>query len=191
MVSLADISVEQYLENVYDKIIQYECKFSDSLYEICVLVSKRGVSLLTGYEGTVYIQRDPFICDHYLYGHRIIFVDDDYIPDYVSHYHTIRPVIVCKVMYVFPEEADVGDFVIFNNTLRQITDVSTIDGNRTVTVSDVYVRYNNFFDSLEFKMSPDTIKWMSKGWVDVCVEDWQEDPDTSAITEYFNSLTIT
>ena len=191
MVSLADISAEQYLENVYDKIIQYECKFSDSLYEICVLVSKRGVSLLTGYEGTVYIQRDPFICDHYLYGHRIIFVDDDYIPDYVSHYHTIRPVIVCKGMYVFPAEADVGDFVIFNNTLRQITDVSIIGGNRTVTVSDVYVRYNDFFDSIKFKMTSDTIRWMSNGWVDVCVEDWQENPDTSAITEYFNSLTIT
>jgi hypothetical protein len=94
-------------------------------------------------------------------------------------------------MHVFPEEASVGDFVIFNNTLRQITDVSIIGGNRTVTVSDVYVRYNDFFNSMEFKMSSDTIKWMSKGWVNVCVEDWQEDPDTSAIIDYFNSLTIT
>ena len=190
MVSLSDISVEQYLENVYDNIIQYECKFSDSLYEICVLVSKRGVSLLTGYEGTVYIQRDPFICDNYLYGHRIIFVDDDYIPDFVNHYHTIQPVIVCKGV-VFPGEVDVGDFVIFNNTLRQITDVSNIGGNRTVAVSDVYVRYNDLFNSIKFKMTSDTIGWMSNGWVDVCVEDWQENPDTSAITEYFNSLTIT
>lgn len=187
---MADISTEQYLENVYDKIVQYECKFSDSLYEICVLVSKGGVSLLTGYEGTLYIQRDPFICDHYLYGHRIIFVDDDYIPDFVSHYHTIQPVIVSKVMCVFPEEADVGDFVIFNNTLRQITDISVIGGNKTVTVSNVYVRYNDFFDTMKFKMTSDTIMWMN-GLADVCVKDWQDDPDTSAITEYFNSLTIT
>ena len=60
-----------------------------------------------------------------------------------------------------------------------------------MTINDVCVRYDDFFNSIKFKMTSDTIRWMSNGWVDICVEDWQENPDTSAITEYFNSLTIT
>lgn len=191
MVSLADINAEQYLDNIYDKIVQYECKFSDSIYEICVLVSNRGVSLLTGYEGTVYIQRDSFVCDHYLYGHRIIFVDDDYIPDFSGYYHVIRPVIVCKERYMFPTEADVGDFVIYDNTLKQISNVSIISGNKSVSVSDICVRLSGFLEPTWRHQALDRIMEYSKRRIDVRVEDWVENPDTSAITNYFNSLATT
>lgn len=188
---MADIITEQYLENVYDKIVQYECKFSDSLYEICVLVSNRGVSLLTGYEGTVYIQRDHFVCDHYLCGHRIIFVDDDYIPDFNGYYNVIRPVIVCKEKYMFPTEADVGDFVIYDNTLKQISNVSIISGNKSVSISDICVHPSGFPDPTWRHQALDRIMEYSKRRIDVRVEDWVENPDTSAITNYFNSLATT
>lgn len=189
---MANIAVEQYLNEVYNKIIQYECKFPDEFYEICVLVSKRIVPTLENHGGFVYLKRDLFDCSHYIMGHRIILVDEDYIPSFDhSYYDTIKPVIVCKKSYVFPTEADVGDYVIYNNILRQISDVSYIDGDRTVIINDVYVRFNDFFDSIRFEDTTDTIRWISKGLTDVYIEDWPENPDTSAITEYFNSLTIT
>lgn len=191
MIQLPDIDVEQYLNEVYNKIIQYECKFSDDLYEICVLVSKGGVSLLEGHGGFVYVQKDPFCCDHYLYGHRIIFINNDYIPDFNRYYHVIRPVIVCKERYMFPTEADVGDFVIYDNTLRQISDVSIISGNKTVSISDICVRLSNSFDPTGYHQALDRIMEYSRKRIDVRVEDWVENPDTSAITNYFNSLATT
>lgn len=191
MIQLPDIDVEQYLNEVYNKIIQYECKFSDDFYEICVLVSKGGVSLLEGYGGFVYVQKDPFDCSHYLYGHRIIFVNNDYIPDSNRYYHVIRPVIVCKERYMFPTEADVGDFVIYNNTLKQISDVSIISGNKTVSISDICVRLSDSFDPTGYHQAFDRIMEYSSKRIDVRVEDWVENPDTSAITNYFNSLSTT
>ena len=195
---MSDFNTEQYLDELYNKIIQYECKYSNDFYEICVLVSKAGVALLeslslsAGYSELVRLQTHPSGSTHYLYGNRIIFVNEDYIPDFNHSYcHVIRPVIVCKDSYVFPVEADVGDFVIYNNTIRQISNVELIDGDRTVTVSDIYVRLNDFFDPIGYHESIHRMRGYSRGWIDVCIEDWVEDPDTSAITEYFNSLTIT
>jgi hypothetical protein len=191
VVSLIDATLERYLDEVYNKIVQYECKFSNELYEICVLVSKSAIPVLQNYSGITYVDESPFDRSHYIFGNKVVLVDANYIPSFNNYCSVIVPVIVCKTSYGFPVEADIGDYVIYNNRLRQITDICLIDGNRTVTIDDVNIRLDEFFDSIRFEETTDTIRWVSANQINSVVEDWAENPDTSSITEYYNSLVIT
>lgn len=188
---MIDTTIERYLDEVYNKIVQYECKFSNELYDICVLVSKSVVPALRNYSGITYVEESPFDCSHYVFGHKVILVDADYIPSFNHYYNAIVPVIVCKTSYGFPVEADIGDYVIYNNKLRQVISADLIEGNRSIIVDDVNVRLDEFFDSIRYEETRDAIRWVSMDQINLVVEDWAKNPDTSLITEYFNSLAIT
>lgn len=183
----------QYLHEQIERAISYDAKFSRENFEICFLVSKSAYGLLREHSyGYLTITEDPFECASYLFGHRVAFVNGDYIPRYDDEIELIQPVIVCKKCGVFPLEAEVGDYIYFNSRLIQVKDVGYISGSRSFGIEDICVgisddcpsreidRYHTYRGVLREIEERNQIR-----------DAWVDKADPSAINEYLSSLPIT
>ena len=180
------------LDNVYSELCTYDAKFSRDHFEIAVLMSRTAVQLFTRFNGLyTYVRDDPYNSASYLFGHKIMFVDDDFVMSHDGSRQLIRPVIVCNKIGYFPMEAAEEDYVFFNGMLKQVKYEHFIDGQRSLEVWNVDVNlYENASDlyPLEMRLYPAVRAIKKKKARD---DAWINNVDSSAISEYLSSLPIT
>ena len=179
------------LDNVYSELCTYDAKFSRDHFEIAVLMSRTAVQLFTSFNGLyTYVQDDPHDFAAYLFGHKIVFVDDDFIMSHDGSRELIRPVIGCKEIGHFPMEAAEGDYVFFNGRLKQVKYEHFIDGQRSLEVWNVDVDlYENASDLYPLEMRLDrAVRAIKKK--KVRDDAWINNVDSSEINSYLASLTI-
>ena len=182
------------LADLWERVIKYEIRFGDR-FEICFLVSRAAQQYRAPTIYKSYTVQDPF--DHYTYllGHRVIFTDQEYIYNMVSDLPgLIEPVICCKDTYSFPMQAELGDYVLFANHLKQIVEVDYEDGERVINVKDIPGRLGCDLVVDSKYWGPETSladKWMDfKNKRDREKDAWMLSVDNEEINEYLSSLTI-
>lgn len=173
---------------------EYSTTLSGDL-EICLLVSKVGVYGFNRYglgDGGIDIESYNDGCS--LYGFRLLFTPEELIPSHCAfNGGIIEPVICCGQYYGFPT-VHVGTYVLFNGRLVQITAVEESSFGRSIQIKGIDIwfdsytpvepRYRSRFD--DFVITVRDIERRNKER-----EQWAINPDTSAISDYLSSLTIT
>ena len=197
-----DIDLDQYMDHFYDILKEYDERYPRDRFEIAVLASRRGLMLLQNWHG-VY-QYDPINFCTYLFAHKIIYIDSEYIRSSNGQNSVIAPVIGCKNRDDFPLNARVGELVFYNGALREITAIDDLSGlirDTIISVSDV--RGEIFEDIRGFEIGTNNTKterlrrfrekqnWMHWRAEEVIRDAWADNPDISEIANYFNSLAIT
>ena len=182
------------LDERYERVGRYERKFPRDRYEIRFLASKAAMGLLHEHSGAdMYISQDPFECSTYLLGHRMVFVDADYIPSVNETVCSIQPVICCRNLGDFPMAANPGDYIYHNGFLKQVERAGTdSDGARVLYVRDVRAElYDDCpIGSIDYlSLSNNTVRFAQRRNQET--DSWVEDADTTAIKDYLSSLTIT
>ena len=191
-----DDRLQEFVGDLWGRITNYEARFDRDKFEICLLISKT-MQQYRAPDGLVrYVQRNPFDFSTYLFGHRVIFTDQEYIYNFNTGMPgLIEPVVCCKDPYIFPTEAEPGDYVCFSNRIKQVVDVLYEFGNRSLRVKDIP---GEFCD--EMGVEAKYIDWTRNSieqWLDYRVrkyqgrDDWTYNVDNAAINNYLSSLTIT
>lgn len=190
---MSEKEFERYLEEVFEDVLSYDTRFSRENFEIGLLVSRAACMLFKkfGYIPRT-ITEDPFSRSSYLFGHRIAFVNSDTIPISGGGELLIRPVVVCNTIGVFPMEAEVGDYILFNGRLIQVAWIEYVNGNRSFGIDDIDVelsdnRYMTTDDKSNLLRS--TMRGIKKR--NAKKDAWADEVDTSAIDDYLSSLTVT
>ena len=138
------------------------------------------------------ITEDPFACNSYLFGHRIAFVNANYVPSYNGEAFLIQPVIVCKNINHFPLEAEVGDYVFYNGFLKQVNHIDYISGDRVVGVTDIDVELSDNYQMSQIDREQVYCGVFRKIRAKKKKADaWINDVDNKEINDYLASLTIT
>ena len=184
---------ERYLLEVYDEVGDYDAKFSREYYEICFLVSRAACGLFAKYNNVpLHITDDPFGCNSYLYGHRIAFVNSNYIPSYDGEFYLIKPVIVCNRINHFPIESSPGDYVFCNGFLKQVRHIDYMDGSRCIGITDFDVELSkNYIMSDTDKEQTFCSTFRDIKNRNQKRDEWVKNVDNSMINDYLASLTIT
>lgn len=183
---------EQYLLEVYAEVGYYDAKFSRECYEICFLVSRAACGLFAKYNNVPFhITDDPFDCNSYLYGHRIAFVNSNYIPSYDGVAYLIKPVIVCSLINHFPMESSPGDYVFYNGFLKQVRYIDYMDGSRCIGITDLDVELSENYRI----SSTDKERTFCGAFRDIKSrnqkrDEWVKNVDTTLIDDYLSSITI-
>lgn len=181
---------EKYLEKVFEEVLSYEARFSREYFEICLLVSWSVRQLLEKYSyGQYTIMEDQLGKFSYLFGHRVVFVDDDFIPVFGGGQSLIHPVIVCNAIGVFPMEAEIGDYIFFNGRLVQVVRIDYINGNRSIHIEDIDIDLGDKLLGLSYSTAGHANRHYKPGKAKQ--DDWMNRVDTSAIDDYLSSLTVT
>ena len=193
MLTLNNQDFDRYLIDTYEKATYYEAKFSKEYFEIAFLVSRTACGMLYSMDEPFHrVIEDPFESHSYLFGHRVAFVNANYIPSYNGDTFLIQPVVVCKNINYFPLEAEVGDYVFYNGFLKQVKYIDYIEGDRAIGVTDIDVELSDNFHMSErdrdqfycgvFK----EIKTKKKN-----KNTWINNVDNKEINDYLATLTIT
>lgn len=190
-----DDRLQEFIGELWVRIANYESRFSREKFEICLLVSKT-MQQYRAPDGLVtYVQRNQFDFNTYLFGHRVIFTDQEYIYNFNTGMPgLIEPVVCCKDPYIFPMEAKPGDYVCFSNKIKQVVDVLYEFGNRSIRVKDIPGEFSD-----EMVVDAKFIDWTRNSieqWLDYRVrkyqgrDDWTCNVDNVAINNYLSSITI-
>lgn len=89
-------------------------------------------------------------------------------------------------------ESEVGDYVLFNGRLVQVTHIGYTNGSRTFRIEDIEVEISDrYYMSSDEKAETlsERMKYLRKRKENQ--DAWADNVDTSAIEEYLSSLTIT
>ena len=193
MPALNSQDFDRYLIDTYEKATYYEARFFREYFEIAFLVSRTACGMLYSMnEPFQRIYQDPFECHTYLFGHRVAFVDANYIPSYNGETFLIQPVIVCKNINHFPLEAEVGDYVFYNGYLKQVKYIDYVSGDRAIGVADIDVELSdNYYMSQTDREQVycgilKELKLKKKR-----TDAWINKVDNKEINDYLASLTIT
>ena len=193
MLTLNSQDFDRYLIDTYEKATYYEARFSKEYFEIAFLISRTACGILYSMNEPFHrVIEDPFESHSYLFGHRVAFVNANYIPSYNGDTFLIQPVVVCKNINHFPLEAEVGDYVFYNGFLKQVKYIDYIGGDRAISIVDIDVELSDNFHMSErdrdqfycgvFK----EIKAKKKK-----KDAWMNKVDNKEINDYLASLTIT
>ena len=194
MKALNNNEFENYLNEVYEEALSYESRFSREYYEIGFLVSRTACGLLARYSGEhlCLVGTDSFNGNSYLFGHRIAFVNSNYIPSFTEETFLIKPFVVCNHVNHFPMEAETGDYIFYNGWLKQATYIDMIDGSRAIGITDINVSLSDNY------IMSDVDRAQTYNGILREINDrnqrrdkWVESVDTTAIKEYLSSITIT
>lgn len=188
--SLNETDFNQLLEELYEELCLYDAKFSRDHFEIAVLMSRTAVQLFHRFNDALrYTQEDPYHSNTYLFAHKVVFVDDDFIISHDGSQELMRPVIGCKEIGYFPMEAVEGDYVFFNGKLKQVKYEHFIDGQRSLEVWDINVDLYGDIHHLSYEeqlyYAVRTIRKKKRQ-----DDAWMNEVDFSAINEYLSSLSI-
>lgn len=173
--------------------MSYEARFSREYFEIAFLISRAACGILYDMNEPLHrISEDPFNCSSYLFGHRIGFVNANYIPSYNGENLLISPVIVCKNINHFPLEAEVGDYVFYNGYLKQVSYIDYIEGDRAIGVTDINIELSDNFCMSE----ADRKNYFCNVFKEVKTrkknnDAWISKVDNKEINDYLSMLTIT
>lgn len=183
------------LDELWERVNYYESRFEDK-FDICFLVSKTAQQYRTPTILSSYVQRDQFDCYTYLLGRRVIFIDQGYIYNMVTNVPgIIEPVICCKDPYIFPMEAEPGDYVLYANNLKQVVEVAYEDGDRAISIKDIPGELSDglIVDSRYIEWESNSIdQWFDFKKRHTQERDaWVSGVDNHAINDYLSSLTIT
>lgn len=193
MAILNNQEFNEYLFDAYEKAVRYEERFSREYFEISFLVSRAACRMLYDMNEPFHrISEDPFNCNSYLFGHRIAFVNANYIPSYDGEAFLIIPVIVCKNINHFPLQAEIGDYVFYNGFLKQVKYIDYIEGDRAVGVTDIDVELSDNFCMSE----TDRKNFFCNVFEEVKTKKrnndaWINKVDNKEINDYLSMLTIT
>ena len=191
MTSLNEREFNQLLDDLYNELCLYDAKFSRDHFEIATLMSRTAVQLFNRFNGVLrYIQNDPYHSSTYLFAHKVIFVDADFIESHDGSRELLRPVIVCKEIGIFPMEATEGDYVVFNGKLKQVKYEHFIDGRRSLEVWDLNV---DLYEDVHRQSYEERLFYSVRSLKKRNKRDdaWVNGVDFSAINEYLSSLPIT
>lgn len=195
--SLSENEFEHLLEEVYRKIVEYEARFSRDKYEIAVLmpiVTARMFMLHKGLQ--MCMQYDRFEYSAYLFGHKVVMVNKNFLQDIDGCNELIRLVIGCKERDAFPIYAAAGDYIFHNGDLLHVRKEFYIEGQRALETKVVDFEYTEMiFDNIGlhrincekplWTYIPDKYKPSSP------VKDkWVENVDHGQINEYLASLSM-
>lgn len=193
MKALNNQEFDRYLLDSYEKLVQYEARFSREYFEIAFLVSRTACGMLYNInESFLSITEDPFSSNSYIFGHRVAFVNANYIPSYDGDISLISPVIVCKNINHFPLEAEVGDYVFYNGFLKQVKYIDYMEGDRAVGVTDIDVELSDNFCMSEIDRGQfycDVFKEVNDKKKNR--DAWISRVDNKEINDYLSMLTIT
>lgn len=193
MPTLNNQDFDRYLIDTYEKATYYEARFPKEHFEIAFLVSRTACGMLYSMNEPFHrITEDPFECHSYLFGHRVAFVNANYIPSYDGETFLIQPVIVCKNINHFPLEAEVGDYVFYNGFLKQVKYIDYIGGDRAIGVADIDIELSDNFHMSEI----DRDQFYCGVFREVKAKNkkkdaWTNKVDNKEINDYLASLTIT
>lgn len=138
------------------------------------------------------IVEDPFESHSYLFGHRVAFVNANYIPSYNGDTTLIQPVVVCKNINHFPLEAEVGDYVFYNGFLKQVKYIDYIGGDRAIGVADIDIELSDNFHMNEIDRDQFYCGVFKEVKAKKKEKDaWMNKVDNKEISDYLASLTIT
>ena len=193
MPTLNNQDFDRYLIDTYEKAMYYEARFSREYFEIAFLVSRTACGMLYSTNEPFFrITEDPFACNSYLFGHRVAFVNANYVPSYNGETFLIQPVIVCKNINHFPLEAEVGDYVFYNGYLKQVKYIDYLSGDRAIGVADIDVELSD-----NYYMSSTDREQIYCGILKELklkkkrTDAWINKVDNKEINDYLASLTIT
>lgn len=190
---MSEKEFERYLNEVFEETLSYDARFINQDFEIGILLSKAAFSLFRKHGYIPYaITEDPFNSSAYLFGHRIAFANSDTIPIAGGGELLIRPFVVCNSIGVFPMESEVGDYVLFNGRLVQVTHIGYTNGNRTFQIEDIEVEISDgyYMSSVEKDETlSERMRYFRKKKENR--DAWADNVDTSAIEDYLSSLTVT
>ena len=188
---------ERLLEDTYCKIVEYEERFSRDLYEIAVLMPKVTADLFVKYNGFQrYVQYDLHETSMYLFGHKVIFVNEDFIRSHNGDPEPLHLVIGCKERDTFPMQANAGDYVFHNGDLFQIKNEFFVDGQRGFETKIVDFEYTDIIFDTGLNIRK---KYRRKMWHEALLEiqernqkkeAWIEQVDHNEINTYLLSLPI-
>lgn len=192
---MSEDKFQEILDELWGRVNYYESRFGNQ-FEICFLVSRTAQQYRAPTILSSYTVRDPFDCYTYLLGRRVIFTDQQYIHNLVTGMPgLIEPVICCKENYIFPMEAEPGDYVIFAGNLKQVVGVNYEDGDRAINIKDVPGKISNelIIDERYIDWEVNSIdQWlMFRERRNQERDAWTHEVDNLEINEYLSSLTIT
>lgn len=189
---------EQLLEDTYCKIVEYEARFSRDLYEIAVLMPRVTAELFEKYGGFQrHVQYDLHETSIYLFGHKVIFVDADFITSHKGAPELLHLVIGCKERDTFPIQANAGDYVFHNGDLFQIKNEFFVDGQCGFETRIVDFEYTDMIFDTGLNIRK---KCRRKMWHETILdiqernqkkEAWIEHVDNAEINNYLESFIIT
>lgn len=182
---------QEVLDDLWEHLGVCDERFGDK-FEVCFLVSRAAQEFRSPTVFSSYATRDPLDCNTYLLGRKVIFTDQKYVPSFTGCYGLIEPVICCKDAYSFPMAAEPGDYVLYMGHLKQVTDTTFEDGDRTIHIRDVpgilsdspYV-YANTSDELFDQW----VRYKKRSEQEL--DSWTNVIDNTEINDYLSSLTIT
>lgn len=190
---------EELFDDLYDEVLKYDSKFRNDRFEIRWLVSKSGVRILEHYAGICISTKVSMTgSEHYLFGHKIMFLDNEYLPDesHLFPLRHIRPVICCNSLGHFPMSAGVGDYVYCDGYLRQIiaADYDCEDESLHIKTFDELIWDDYLFtkrSNLNFDFPVDHLGRLGESLDKSTQSDsWYKDIDTSELQNYINSLPV-
>lgn len=196
MGSLSNTDFERFINDICYEILMYDERFLNDDFEICLLVSRVASAILREYNGFLspinYFSTDPFNNSVSLFGHRVAFVDADFIPSFDGTDVVVKPVITCKHDGLFPFGVEPGDYVYFGGNLKQVMSVDRIHGNSNIRIADIDVPLDDYYIPDKRRSRDEYIDAVKKIKVrNLEKEAWVETVDTSSINDYLSSLTIT
>lgn len=193
MPTLNNQDFDRYLIDTYEKATYYEAKFSKEYFEIAFLVSRTACGMLYSMNEPFHrIVEDPFESHTYLFGHRVAFVNANYIPSYNGDTLLIQPVVVCKNINHFPLEAELGDYVFYNGFLKQVKYIDYVGGDRAIGVVDIDIELSDNFHMSEIDRDQFYCGVFKEAKAKNKKKDaWTNKVDNKEINDYLASLTIT
>lgn len=182
-------ALDAFFDEVFEEISCYSDKYQCGNYEIAVLVSRVGYDLLREwhpYEKQLSFNT-PLDADRRLFGHRVIFGDSDVISLEKDDRKVIKPVIVPKFQGLFPESTAEGDIVMYNDCLKEVVGIEFAEENEVINIRDIPILYSE----IPFAIDQPSPWFLKKIESEILLKNaWCDSTDTSAITDYFNSISI-
>lgn len=182
---------QEILDDLWKQLDVYDERFGDK-FEICFLVSRAAQEYRSPTIFNSYVIRDPFDCHTYLLGRKVIFTDQEFIPNFTGCYGLIEPVICCKDAYIFPTDAEPGDYILYMGHLKQVIGVTLEDGDRTLNIRDVPGVLSDSvyaFANASDKLFDKWVRYKSRRELEH--DSWMNGVDNTEINDYLSSLPIT